>query len=340
MPSADLANVSETLVWLAVVAYAAAAALSGFEFAYRVAWVGRAAVAVTVAGLGANVAAAVTRGLATHRVPWGNMYEYSIMVGVVTVAAYLVWVARRPEVRPLGMFILLPAVLAIAIGGVALRVPAGPLVPALNSGWIKIHVAAAITGSSILCLAGIFSLLYLAKERYERRTATLAPPLVAGGARTADRVELRETLAAYVEEEEATPEAPAPAAHAATTAAGGATGAGALRIGRLLELLPASRTLDMLAYRTAAFGFPIWTFAIIAGAIWAQSAWGRYWGWDPKETWSFIVWVVFAAYLHARATAGWRGRRAAWISLVGFAAMLFNFYVVNTWIVGLHSYAK
>ena len=337
MPSADLANVSETLVWLAVVAYAAAAALSGFEFAYRVAWVGRAAVAVTVAGLGANVAAAVTRGLATHRVPWGNMYEYSIMVGVVTVAAYLVWVARRPEARPLGMFILLPAVLAIAIGGVALRVPAGPLVPALNSGWIKIHVAAAITGSSILCLAGIFSLLYLAKERYERRTATLAPPLVAGGARTADRVELRETLAAYVEEEEAAPEAPAPAA---TTAAGGATGAGALRIGRLLELLPASRTLDMLAYRTAAFGFPIWTFAIIAGAIWAQSAWGRYWGWDPKETWSFIVWVVFAAYLHARATAGWRGRRAAWISLVGFAAMLFNFYVVNTWIVGLHSYAK
>jgi cytochrome c-type biogenesis protein CcsB len=336
MSSADLANLSETLVWLAVVAYAAAAALSGFEFAYRVAWVGRAAVAVTGAGLAANLAAAVTRGLATHRVPWGNMYEYSIMVGIVTVTAYLVWVARRPEVRQLGIFILLPAVLVIAIGGVALRVPAGPLVPALNSGWIKIHVAAAITGSSILCLAGIFSLLYLAKERYEQRTATPAPPLVAGGARTADRVELRETMAAYVEEEEAAPEA------AVADAAVGGEGArgGALRVSRLLELLPASRTLDMLAYRTAAFGFPIWTFAIIAGAIWAQSAWGRYWGWDPKETWSFIVWVVFAAYLHARATAGWRGRRAAWISLVGFAAMLFNFYVVNTWIVGLHSYAK
>jgi cytochrome c-type biogenesis protein CcsB len=338
MPSADLANLSETLVWLAVVAYAVAAALSGFEFAYRVAWVGRAAVAVTAAGLGVNVAAAVTRSLATHRVPWGNMYEYSIMVGIVTVTAYLVWVARRPEVRPLGMFILLPAVLVIAIGGVALRVPAGPLVPALNSGWIKIHVAAAITGSSILCLAGIFSLLYLAKERYERRTATPAPPLVAGGARTADRVELRETLAAYVEEEEAAPEAPATGAGSAPATA--TTRARSLRVGRLLEMLPPSRTLDMLAYRTAAFGFPIWTFAIIAGAIWAQSAWGRYWGWDPKETWSFIVWVVFAAYLHARATAGWRGRRAAWISLVGFAAMLFNFYVVNTWIVGLHSYAK
>jgi cytochrome c-type biogenesis protein CcsB len=338
MSSADLANLSETLVWLAVVAYAAAAALSGFEFAYRVAWVGRAAVAVAGAGLAANIAAAVTRGLAAHRVPWGNMYEYSIMVGVVTIAAYLVWVAKRPEVRPLGMFILLPAVLAIAIGGVALRVPAGPLVPALNSGWIKIHVAAAITGSSILCLAGIFSLLYLAKERFERRTATPAPPLVAGGARTADRVELRETLAAYVEEEEAAPEATAATAEAPAPAEGDRFAA--FRLTRLLELLPPSRTLDMLAYRTAAFGFPIWTFAIIAGAIWAQSAWGRYWGWDPKETWSFIVWVVFAAYLHARATAGWRGRRAAWLALVGFAAMLFNFYVVNTWIVGLHSYAK
>jgi cytochrome c-type biogenesis protein CcsB len=338
MSSADLANLSETLVWLAVVAYAAAAALSGFEFAYRVAWVGRAAVAVATAGLAANVAAAVTRGLAAHRVPWGNMYEYSIMVGVVTITAYLVWVARRPEVRPLGMFILLPAVLAIAIGGVALRVPAGPLVPALNSGWIKIHVAAAITGSSILCLAGIFSLLYLAKERYERRTATPAPPLVAGGARTADRVELRETLAAYVEEEEAAPEAQAQAA--AETPAPTGDRFAALRIGRLLELLPPSRTLDMLAYRTAAFGFPIWTFAIIAGAIWAQSAWGRYWGWDPKETWSFIIWVVYAAYLHARATAGWRGRAAAWVSLVGLAAFVVNFYVVNTWVVGLHSYAK
>jgi cytochrome c-type biogenesis protein CcsB len=336
MPSADLANVSETLVWLAVVAYAAAAALSGFEFAYRVAWVGRAAVAVTVAGLGANVAAAVTRGLATHRVPWGNMYEYSIMVGVVTVAAYLVWVARRPEVRPLGMFILLPAVLAIAIGGVALRVPAGPLVPALNSGWIKIHVAAAITGSSILCLGGIFSLLYLAKERYERRTATPAPPLVAGGARTADRVELRETLAAYVEEEEAAPEAPAPAP---TTAAGGATGAGALRIGRLLELLPASRTLDMLAYRTAAFGFPIWTFAIIAGAIWAQSAWGRYWGWDPKEVWSLVAFLAYMAILHGRWDRFIGMFGVAAISIIAFQTILMTYLGVNFVLTtGLHSY--
>jgi cytochrome c-type biogenesis protein CcsB len=104
-------------------------------------------------------------------------------------------------------------------------------------------------------------------------------------------------------------------------------------------LLPSAATLDRMAYRTIAFAFPIWTFAVIAGAIWAQNAWGRYWGWDPKETWSFITWVVYAGYLHARATAGWKGRKAAMIALVGFGSLLVTYYVVNLWIVGLHSYA-
>jgi cytochrome c-type biogenesis protein CcsB len=324
MSSASLANLSETLAWLAVLSYAVAAVLYGLELAYRVRWVGLAGLAVTVAGLAANVGAAVARALAAGRVPWGNMYEFSVMVGVVTVAAFLVWVARRPAVRPLGVFVLLPAVLAIGLAGIALRVPAGPLVPALNSRWIAIHVAAAITGSSVLTLAGIFSVLYLIKERLERRAAAPAPPLVAGGARTADRVEVHEAVAGYQQEE------PEPADGAGSPAAGR----------RRRDLLPPAATLDELAYRTTAFGFPIWTFAIIAGAIWAQAAWGRYWGWDPKETWSFISWTIFAAYLHARATAGWRGRRAAWLSLLGLAALLFNFYVVNTWIVGLHSYAR
>ena len=247
----------------------------------------------------------MTRGLAVDRVPWGNMYEFSIIVGIVTVAGFLVWVARRPEIRPLGVFVLLPAVLAMALGGLVFRVPAGPLVPALNSRWIVIHVAAAITGSSVLCLAAVFSILYLVKERVERRQRPPAPPLVAGAAQTADRVEVDQAVA---------------------------------RHGGLWDRLPSADTLDHLAYRTTAFGFPIWTFAIIAGAIWAQAAWGRYWGWDPKETWSFISWTVFAAYLHARATAGWRGRRAAWLAIVGLATLLFNFYAVNTVIVGLHSY--
>jgi cytochrome c-type biogenesis protein CcsB len=105
------------------------------------------------------------------------------------------------------------------------------------------------------------------------------------------------------------------------------------------RMLPPPEVLDRTAYRVLAFAFPIWTFAIIAGAIWAESAWGRYWGWDPKETWAFITWVIYACYLHARSTAGWRGRRAAWIAVAGFAAFLFNFFGINIFIVGLHSYA-
>src|SRR6478735_10598292 len=107
----------------------------------------------------------------------------------------------------------------------------------------------------------------------------------------------------------------------------------------LLGVLPSTATLDRIAYRTAIVGFPLFTFAVIAGALWAEVAWGRYWGWDPKETCSFITWVCYAAYLHARSTAGWRGRRAAWICVLGFVSMIFNLFFINMVVSGLHSYA-
>lgn len=106
-----------------------------------------------------------------------------------------------------------------------------------------------------------------------------------------------------------------------------------------MDRLPSAAVLDRSAYRMHAFAFPIWTFAVIAGAIWAENAWGRYWGWDPKETWAFITWMVYATYLHARATAGWRGRKAAYVALLGYSTFLFNYLVVNIWLVGFHSYA-
>lgn len=107
----------------------------------------------------------------------------------------------------------------------------------------------------------------------------------------------------------------------------------------LAARLPDAERLDALAYRTIAFVFPIWTFAVIAGAIWAENAWGRYWGWDPKETWAFITWIAYAGYLHARSTAGWKGRKAAVLSLIAFAAFIINFFGVNLYASGLHSYA-
>ncbi|MPR00505.1 c-type cytochrome biogenesis protein CcsB [Modestobacter sp. I12A-02628] len=108
---------------------------------------------------------------------------------------------------------------------------------------------------------------------------------------------------------------------------------------RVVHRLPLAATLDRTAHRIAICAFPIWTFGVIAGAIWAESAWGRFWGWDPKETWAFIAWVVYAAYLHARATAGWRGRPAAWVNVIGLVVMIFNLLYVNLVSTGLHSYA-
>ena len=276
-------------------------------FRRQLAW--RSASLAAFLGLSAHALSVVARGFAAGRVPWGNMYEYSSLLALLVVAGYLFVVEGVFKVRLLGGFVLAFSVLTMAIAVMFLYVGPGPLVPALNSYWIKIHVVAAITGSSLFALGCIVTILYLAKDRRERRSAVVAP--IMGGSVDLD-------------------DAPPHFEAGADEPVGGVTRRG---------ILPPAAVLDRVAYRTIAFAFPIWTFAVIAGAIWAEQAWGRYWGWDPKETWSFITWVIFAGYLHARATSGWRGRRAAVIALVGFASLLVTYYAVNLWIVGLHSYA-
>jgi cytochrome c-type biogenesis protein CcsB len=271
--------------------------------------------AIATAGLLANVVCVATRGIAAHRVPWGNMYEYSVLLALLLVAGYLVIVEGHYKIRTLGGFALMFAVLTMAIAVSFLYVGPAPLVPALNSYWIKIHVVAAISGSSLFALGGgVLTILFLVQDRRERKElATLRaqePPPIMGGSVDLDAPP------------DFAPDGDEPAT-GLTTRQG---------------VLPAAATLDLMAYRVIAFAFPIWTFAVIAGAIWAQSAWGRYWGWDPKETWSFITWVIYAGYLHARSTSGWKGRPAAVVALVGFVSLLITYYAVNLWIVGLHSY--
>ncbi len=249
---------------------------------------GRVAVALTVFGALLHLGSVALRGVAVGRVPWGNMYEFSAVVGLIAVVAFLISLWRSPQIRYLGLFVMLPVLLVMFLAGTVLYAKAEPLVPALQSYWLAIHVSAAASSEGILMTSAVITVLFLLRQRYDARTAAGAPVRfpVSVGAR-----------------------------------------------------LPAPATLDKVAYRTVAFAFPIYTFGVIAGAIWAEAAWGRYWGWDPKETWAFITWVVYAAYLHARATAGWKGRAAAWINLAGFGAMTFNFFVVNIVISGLHSYA-
>jgi cytochrome c-type biogenesis protein CcsB len=249
---------------------------------------GRFAVLLTVLGAAIHISSITLRGIAADRVPWGNMYEFSSVVGVIAILAFLGALWRAPQIRYIGVFVMLPVILLMFLAGTVLYAKDAPLVPALQSYWLAIHVTAAAGAEGILITSAVFTVLFLIRQRYDVMTAR------------AGRLRFPVTLGAR---------------------------------------LPAPETLDKVAYRTVAFAFPIYTFGVIAGAIWAEAAWGRYWGWDPKETWAFIAWVIYAAYLHARATAGWKGRSAAWINLLGFGAMTFNFFVVNIVISGLHSYA-
>jgi cytochrome c-type biogenesis protein CcsB len=308
------ARVSTDAFNVALGSYIVAAVAYFYYVAFRrtPAW----AIGVSVASIGvaAHVVSIVARGIAADRVPWGNMYEYSSLLSLLVVLGYLAVVEGIYRVRTLGGFPLAFAILTMAIAVAFLYVGPEPLVPALNSYWIKIHVVAAITGSSLFALGCVITILYLVKERAERRDAKALRPIMGGSADLEDEV--------------------APFFERGADESAGVVAPGTGRRG----ILPPAEVLDRIAYRTIAFAFPIWTFAVIAGAIWAENAWGRYWGWDPKETWSFITWVIFAGYLHARATSGWKGRRAAVIAMVGFVSLLITYYAVNLWIVGLHSY--
>ena len=243
------------------------------------------AVSTTVLGFALHVLGVVCRGLAAHRVPWGNLYEFTIAGSAVAMALYVGLLFRRGA-RWLGVFV---TGVIVAILGLAMEVlykDAEQLVPALHSPWLVVHVAAAVLCSGMFTVATVATVLYLFKSHYETQAKL-----------------------------------------------------GTAKPNSMWKRIPSAMKLDLTAYRILAFSFPVWTFTVIAGSIWAERAWGRYWGWDPTETWAFITWVVYAAYLHARATRGWKGRGAGIIALVGYCCFIFNYFVVSIFVNGLHSYA-
>ena len=251
--------------------------------------VGKAGLGLVYLGIGLLFACIVLRGLATSRAPWGNMYEFINLTSFCGLVAAAV-VLRKPQYRALWVFVLVPVLILLTVSGKWLYTHAAPVMPALQSYWLPIHVSVVSLGSGVFLVAGVASILFLLKtSKYgEPAPGQTAPPGI---------------------------------------------------LSRIVSRLPDAQTLDRIAYRTTIFGFPVFGFGVIFGAIWAEEAWGRYWGWDPKETVSFIAWVIYAAYLHARSTAGWRDRKAAWINVVGFVAMVFNLFFINLVTVGLHSYA-
>ena len=248
----------------------------------RTALFGRLGLMLTGIACAAHLVALVGRGMAAepNRVPWGNMYEFTLSGTFVVVLFYLV-LNRR-----FGLVWMAPIVVGFVLALLMVAVlwlyePVAPLTEALDSYWLVIHVVSAILATGAFTLGGICSAVYLAKERWP----------------------------------------------------GPSTGP--------LARIPAPVVLDRISYRIHAFGFPVWTFAaLVTGPIWAHQAWSSYWNWDPKEVWAFITWVVYAAYLHARSTAGWKGRNAALLALLGLATLWFNFIGVNYFSsTSQHSYA-
>jgi cytochrome c-type biogenesis protein CcsB len=318
--AAEWARVSSDAFNVALFAYIAAMVVSFAYLAFRKEWLHTTATVLGAAGLIANGVSILARGVAAGRTPWGNMYEYSSLVAFLMVGGYLWFVEARAKVRTLGGFVYALSVLTMAMAVSFFYVGPTALMPALNSYWRQIHVTSMIVASSLLGVGCLLTIVYLVKLRLENRALTRLgahqpPPIMGASINTSD------------------PAAPPDYEPGADEAVGSRAPA------RRRVALPPSATLDTLAYRFIRFGFPVWTFGVICGAIWAQQTWGRYWGWDPKETWSFITWVIFAGYLHARATAGWRGVRAAAVALVGFVSLLITYYAVNLWIAGLHTYA-
>jgi cytochrome c-type biogenesis protein CcsB len=221
-------------------------------------------------GLAFISASLVFRTIASGRGPFANMYEFSVAFawGILVMYAYF---ERRYQQRALGL-VALP--IALALLRYAMTIPSAidPLVPALQSSLLSVHVAVAIVAYGTFSISFAAAVLYLIQGENGRRG------------------------------------------------------------------LPSHEILDEISYKAVVIGFPFLTLTIVLGAVWAEAAWGTYWSWDPKETASLVTWLIYGAYLHARAVRGWRGKRAAWLLLLGFGATLFT-YFGNLFFGGLHSYS-
>jgi cytochrome c-type biogenesis protein CcsB len=247
----------------------------------------RVGIALLILGTALHTTGVVLRGIAASRVPWANMYEFSITGSLFVVFIFLVALTIK-DVRLIATFVSGFVLLILGAATSAFYVEVKSLMPALQSYWLVIHVVVAVLATAFFNIAAGLSITYLLKT--------------AGW--------LEKSKLKFVQ-----------------------------KIRQILDLFPSLENIERLAYRFNIIGFILWSFTLIAGAIWAERAWHRYWGWDTKEVWTFIIWVIYAGYLHANATRGWTGKRSAWLSLIGFLAILFNFTVVNLFFKGLHVYS-
>jgi cytochrome c-type biogenesis protein CcsB len=277
--------ISSKLFGVAMMTYIVATLCYLAFMAFKNKKVGMLATGILILGFLVHTVGIALRWRETHLtgygyVPLSNMYESLIFFSWTMILIYLIFEWRYKR-KVIGVFFVPLAFLAIAatsiIPGVSDKIR--PLIPALQSNWLTIHVTTCFFGYAAFAAAFVVSLLYLLQ--YKRKST-----------------------------------------------------------GKPISWLPEARVLDDANYKSIIIGFPMLTIGIITGAMWANYAWGSYWSWDPKETWSLITWFIYAAFLHARYTRGWHGRKAAFLSVIGFVAVLFTYFGVNYLISGLHSYAS
>jgi cytochrome c-type biogenesis protein CcsB len=246
--------------------------------------VGRVAFWVILIGFFIHLVGLVVRWQESHAtgygyIPLANMYESLVFFSWAIVLVYII-VDLKYHQRTIGVIASPLAAIAIAVTSLVPGVKSDirPLIPALQSNWLAIHVITCFLGYAAFAIAFGISIVYMIQSYRE-----------------------------------SSPRGP-------------------------ITWLPSSQVLDEINYKSIVIGFPLLTLGIITGAAWASYAWGSYWSWDPKETWSLITWFIYAAFLHARYTHDWRGKKTALLSVVGFCAVIFTYFGVNFLLAGLHSY--
>ena len=293
----ELATISRVIILVALTFYAfafvvlawtltkrAGGAKKTDKFANRLEVIG---LALMTLGVVANGIGVLTRGIAANRVPWANMYEFSITGAFIASSIYMLSLLFK-DVKFIATFVSGFVVLIIGSANTLFYVQVESLLPALQDYWLVIHVSVAILATAFFTIAAAMAGILVMKES-KFITNTKLP--------------------------------------------------GANGVRKLLKVFPKTEKLNRNSYQFNIIGFILWSFTLIAGAIWADKAWHRFWGWDTKEVWTFIIWTIYAAYLHATTTRGWEGKRAAWLTLIGFTAIIFNFTIVNLYFKGLHVYS-
>lgn len=271
----DLVYFEEILFTLAFVAYTLSAVLFFVFVALKKERIGSIAIGLAIGGFGIHTLAMILRVIHSGRLPFTNQFEFATSFAWGIVLCYIV-LHFAYKFTGIGAFVM---PIAFLVMGYASMLPktVKPLMPALQSGWLYLHVGTAVVSYGSFAVAAGLAAMYLIGERQKN----------SGDNKT---------------------------------------------------VLPKSEVCDYLSYRVIAFGYLMLTLVIVTGAIWAKYAWSRYWGWDPKETWSLITWLIYSVYIHLRFNRGWKGKPAAWFAVIGFISVIFTFVGVNNILPSIHSY--